>query len=146
MKMKNLFVIIILILVSKTIHAQGSIEIVADSQLYLLMSKRLENKKIADAKPDTLIIPGYRLQVFFSNDRQKAIKIKEKLIKLFPEYENEIFLIYQSPNYKVRIGNFVKEADSKTLEKRLLKYFDNVFAVRDKIIYIKNKPQKESED
>ena len=131
---------------SNIVYSQGKIEVVADSQFYELMYKRLEFKKIADAKPDTLIIPGYRLQVFFSNDRQKALKVKENLLKEFPEYSEEIYLLYQSPNYKVRIGNFVKESDSKLLEKRLLKFFDNVFIVRDKIIYIKNKTTKEPED
>ena len=144
--MKKIFLILFIFTNVINLYSQGNIEVVADSQLYQIMSKRLENKKIADAKPDTLIIQGYRLQVFFSNDRQKALKIKERLIREFPEYANEVYLLYQSPNYKVRIGNFVKETDAKPLEKRLLKHFDNVFIVRDKIVYIKNKAPKEPED
>lgn len=144
MKYTVLFFIIICNL--QNLYSQGKVEVVADSQLYEIQSQRLKNKKIADAKPDTLVVPGYRLQVFFSNDRTKALKIKEKLIKEFPEYSNEIYILYQSPNYKVRIGNFVKENDAKYLEKRLLKYFNNVLIVRDKIVYIKNKNPKDTEE
>ncbi|NUM30806.1 MAG: SPOR domain-containing protein [Bacteroidetes bacterium] len=144
--MKKIVIVFLILLNFKNLYSQGKIEVVVDSQLYEIQSQRLKNKKIADSKPDTLVVQGYRLQVFFSNDRKKALKIKDKLIKEFPEYANEVYLLYQSPNYKVRIGNFVKETDAKPLERRLLKHFDNVFIVRDKIVYIKNKISKEPED
>lgn len=126
-------------------YSQGKVEIVADSQLYEVVKIRYERKKAADAKPDTLQVQGYRVQVFFSNDRKKAYSMKEKVIKLYPEYYNEAYVVYQSPNYKVRVGNFIKEADAKPLERLLAKSFENVFIVRDKVRYIKNK-LKENEE
>ena len=125
--------------------SQGKVEIVADSQLYEVVKIRYERKKAADAKPDTLQVQGYRVQVFFSNDRKKAYAMKEKVIKLHPEYYNEAYIVYQSPNYKVRVGNFIKEADAKPLERLLAKSFENVFVVRDKVRYIKNKPKENEE-
>lgn len=128
-----------------SIFAQGKVEIVADSQLYEVVKIRYERKKAADAKPDTLQVQGYRVQVYFSNDRKKAYAMKDKVIKLHPEYSTEVYVVYQSPNYKVRVGNYIKESEAKPLERLLAKSFENVFIVRDKVRYIKNKP-KENED
>jgi hypothetical protein len=124
---------------------QGKVEIFADSQLNEIVKIRYERKKVADAKPDTLQVQGYRVQVYFSNDRKKAYAMKDKVIKLHPEYSNEVYVVYQSPNYKVRVGNYIKESEAKPLERLLAKSFENVFIVRDKVRYIKNKP-KENED
>lgn len=126
-------------------HAQGSVEVIVDPQIEELMRTRLEKKKIADAKPDTLVVQGYRVQIYFSNDRKKAYAMRDKAIRLYPEYAQEVYVIYQSPNYKVRVGNFIKEADAKPLERQLSKNFENVFLVRDKVRHIKFK-QKEGED
>ena len=125
--------------------SQGKVEVVADSQLYEIVKIRYERKKAADAKPDTLQVQGYRIQVFFSNDRKKAYAMRDKVKKLYPEYAREVYVVYQSPNYKIRVGNFIKEEDAKPTEKQLLKNFENVFIVRDKVRYIKNKP-KPAED
>jgi hypothetical protein len=124
---------------------QGKVEIFADSQLNEIVKIRYERKKVADAKPDTLQVQGYRVQVYFSNDRKKAYAMKDKVINLHPEYSNEAYVVYQSPNYKVRVGNYIKESEAKPLERLLAKSFENVFIVRDKVRYIKNKP-KENED
>ena len=125
--------------------SQGNVEVVADSQLYHIMKVRYERKKAADSRPDTIQVQGYRVQIFFGNDRKKAYAIKDKAIKMFPEQSEEVYVVYQSPNYKVRVGNFIKESDAKPLEKALAKNFENVFLVRDKVRYIKNRP-KESEE
>lgn len=143
--MKKLIMLGILCLSISSIFAQGKVEIVADSQLYEVVKIRYERKKAADAKPDTLQVQGYRVQVYFSNDRKKAYAMKDKVIKLHPEYSNEVYVVYQSPNYKVRVGNYIKESEAKPLERLLAKSFENVFIVRDKVRYIKNKP-KENED
>ncbi len=143
--MKKLIMLGILCLSISSIFAQGKVEIVADSQLYEVVKIRYERKKAADAKPDTLQVQGYRVQLYFSNDRKKAYAMKDKVIKLHPEYSNEVYVVYQSPNYKVRVGNYIKESEAKPLERLLAKSFENVFIVRDKVRYIKNKP-KENED
>lgn len=143
--MKRIGLIVFFSLIFIPSFSQGSVEIVADSQLYEVVKIRYERKKAADAKPDTLQVRGYRVQVFFSNDRKKAYARRDKVIKLYPELTAEVYVVYQSPNYKVRVGNFIKEADAKALERMLAKNFENVFIVRDKVRYIKNKPKENEE-
>ncbi|MCB9251038.1 MAG: SPOR domain-containing protein [Flavobacteriales bacterium] len=121
-------------------NGQGKIEVFADSALDKLILKRAE--AVANHENlDTLMVRGYRLQIYFSNDRNKAYAVMEKAKRLFPEYASETYVIYQSPNYKVRVGNFIKETDSKETEKVLLNSFENVFLVRDKVVYYRNRPK-----
>ena len=134
-----------LILGSNILLAQGNVEVVVDPLMDEVVKTRFERKKIADAKPDTLQVQGYRVQIFFSNDRKKAYAIRDKVKNLYPEYSNEVYVVYQSPNYKVRVGNFIKESDAKALERQLARSFENVFLVHDKVRYIKNKPKEGDE-
>jgi hypothetical protein len=143
--MKRISLIIVLSISLSPAFSQGKVEVVADTMLYEIVKIRYERKKIADAKPDTLQVQGYRVQVFFSNEKKKAEAMRDKVIKLYPEYGKEVYLPYQSPNYKVRVGNFIKEGDAKALEKLLAKNFENVFIVRDRVRYIKNKPRENEE-
>ena len=84
-KMKQISLIVFFSLCFIPSFSQGSLEVVADSQLYEVMRIRYERKKAADARPDTLQVQGYRVQIFFGNDRKKAYAIKDKAIKMFPE-------------------------------------------------------------
>ncbi len=145
LNMKTIMIGLVICMSCCSLMAQGKVEIVADSQLYEVVKIRYERKKAADAKPDTLQVQGYRVQVFFSNDRKKAYAMRDKVIKLYPEYAHEVYVVYQSPNYKVRVGNFIKESGTKPLEMALAKNFENVFIVRDKVRYIKNKPKEPEE-
>ena len=49
---------------------------------------------------------GYRIQVINTNDRNKALDIKTKLLNEFPG--EKTYLIYHSPYFKIQIGNFLK--------------------------------------
>jgi len=143
--MKKILSIALASMISLATFSQGSVEVIVDSQMEEIAKVRYERKKAADAKPDTMIVQGYRVQVFFGNDRKKAYAMKDKVIRLYPEWADQVYVVYQSPNYKVRVGNFIKESDGKPAEKSLSKNFENVFLVRDKVKYIKNAP-KETEE
>jgi hypothetical protein len=52
----------------------------------------------------------------------------------FPEHKT--YIIFQSPNFKVRIGNFIKREEAEKLRKQLSKYFpQGVYVVEDAIEY-----------
>ena len=48
-------------------------------------------------------INGWRLQLKFKAKESEIIKIKLKFIKLFPNIP--VFLEYQEPYYRIRVGN-----------------------------------------
>lgn len=84
---------------------------------------------------------GYRIQVINTNDRNKAIDIKTKLLNEFPS--EKTYLIYHSPYFKIQIGNFLKREDADKLLNRIKKlYPTGVFIVPSRVEF---KPSKDGE-
>ena len=85
---------------------------------------------------------GFRLLVINTNNREEAISAKTKLYQYFPELKS--YLIYQSPYFKLKAGNFKEKKDAENYQQRLNKVFPKgVFIMAD---YIEVKPDKENED
>ena len=63
--------------------------------------------------PDSaqVIIEGFRVQMLATGDRGKAENLKNEL---FLNYVDDIYVVFEAPNYKVRMGNFI---DRKNAEK-----------------------------
>lgn len=61
---------------------------------------------------------GYRLMLLSSNDRNLVMQTRSKLLQQYPEHK--IYMIYQSPFIKLKMGNFVEKADAEKLKKQLL--------------------------
>lgn len=76
-------------------------------------------------------IEGFRVQVFTTQDRQKAEDIKEELsFKL----DGGIHIIFEAPNYKVRIGDFLDRNNAEKLRMVLVKEgLSSSWIVRTKI-------------
>ncbi len=118
----------------------GGVIVMKDIRYDLLAKKKAEiNKKAADAKKPT---KGYRIQVLNTTDRNQALNIKSKLLKLYPEHKT--YLMYQAPYFKLRIGNFVEKSEADALKKELSQMFPaGVFVIPSDI---EIKPEKEKED
>ncbi len=79
--------------------------------------------------------PGYRIQVANSNDRNKVFAIKTKIYQQYPELKP--YLIYQPPNYKLKVGNFKTQEEAQPYIEKLTRFFpDGVYIVPD-IIEVK---------
>lgn len=109
-----------------------------DARLDLLMKKQselnkevyLENRKNG---------PGFRVLVINSNDRNKAMAVKTKLMQEFPDQKT--YLVYQSPYFKVQIGNCKTKNEANALMSRVQKlYPENVIVVP---AVIEMKPEKD---
>lgn len=74
--------------------------------------------------------PGYRIQVINTSDRNAAISAKAKVYKHFPELK--AYLIYQSPYFRLRVGNFRAKEEADDYMKQLSREFPGaVYMVRD---------------
>lgn len=60
-------------------------------------------------------VPGYRIQASNTQNRDEANAIKAELLHRFPEEKS--YLLYQAPNFRVRIGNFLTQKDAFQLRK-----------------------------
>lgn len=104
-----------------------SVEIIKDHRLDLLIQKQEELNKKAYLE-NKKSIPGFRVMVINTNDRTKASDVKTTLLRNFPEHKT--YLIYQSPNFKVQIGNFKTQIEAEKLKKIIVRlYPDGVIIV-----------------
>ena len=141
--MRFLYLIICLFLFEWTIaqdsSLQGSTFVHKDPRIDLLIKKQLEintNYKRSTAH----IMKGYRLMVINTNKREEAIAAKTKIYTFFPELK--AYLIYQSPYFKLKAGNFKTREEADKYQKDLSLFFSKgVFIIND---IIEVKPEKES--
>ena len=97
------------------------------------LSFSFESESAISLKNDSIQadIEGFRVQVFATQDRRKAEGIKEELSFKFDE---SIYIIFEAPNYKVRIGNFLDRDDAEKLRMELVKEsLSSSWIVRTKI-------------
>ncbi|NDE11062.1 MAG: hypothetical protein EBZ95_10940 [Chitinophagia bacterium] len=124
--MKIIFFILALQLAAVKINAQGSLSkdttisngnltIVMDSRLDLLAKKEAEINEAAASGPK--YAKGYRLMILNTTDRTEAMNLRAKLLQLFPE--QKIYMTFQTPYIKVKLGNFIEKNDAEEYKKEV---------------------------
>ncbi len=81
-------------------------------------------------------LPGYRLQLYFGSGvqaRARAEKIRSEFNFLHPE--TRVYLIFKSPDFIVRAGDFRTKSDALKVLKSLATSFANAFIVSDEIAF-----------
>lgn len=113
-----------------------------DARMDVLTARQAQINKKSSLLTSTGQYKGYRVQVVSTSNRDQAFKIKGELLSRFPDQKT--YALFQSPNFKVRIGNFLKKPDAEKFKLQLTKlYTTGVFVVEDAIDY---SPTKEEED
>lgn len=114
--------------------AYDSVIVKKDPRLDLLTAKQAQiNKRTAMMTSDGQY-KGYRIQVISTTNRNQAFKIKTELLSRFPDQKS--YTSYQSPLFKVRIGNFIKKEDAEQFRKTLNRFYPKgVYVVEDIIEY-----------
>ena len=120
---------------STTLFGQnGSIKINQSNKLdsIIKLKKELNSK-----------IQNLRIQIY-SGDREKAEKIKQEFNEIFNDTTADV--IYETPNYKVWVGNYYTqlEADKRLIEIR--KKFRSAFIFRPEFQEIIDDEVNEQED
>ena len=86
-----------------------------------------------DRSLDTNIteIEGFRVQVFATQDRNRADELQDELKIKFNE---KIYIIFEAPNYKLRVGDFFDRDDAELMRMKLVSSnFPSAWIVRTKI-------------
>ena len=106
-----------------------------DARVDLLAEKQAAINKVTSKMTADGLFRGYRLQVLNTRSRDDAFKLKATLLENFPD--QKVYVLYQSPYFKVRIGNFVQRTDAEDFRKQLSTYISNpAYVVNDVIEYI----------
>lgn len=113
----RLFLLSCIILLVIPVHAQ-------EPPGRLLQAYRIINQK----NPGT---EGFRVQIHFGNDREKAREVKSEFLSNHPSIE--AYESYQSPNFRVRVGNFRNRYEAARFQKEIQSEFTSAFVVRDLI-------------
>jgi hypothetical protein len=141
--MKKLVMSVAACLVITALYAgnDDSIVVKRDPRMDLLAQKQAQVNKRTAMLTSNGQYKGYRVQVISTNSREQAFKIKAELLTRFSDQKT--YTIYQSPLFKVRIGNFLRREDADKYRKLLNKvYPQGVYVVEDVIEY---NPSEEEE-
>lgn len=108
--------------------------VVKDPRLDVLTQKqRVINQKLSMMAGNGLY-KGFRIQVISTPKREDAMRVKADLLANFPDHKT--YILYQSPNFKIRIGNFIRREDALKLKELLNKaYPQGVYLVEDAVEY-----------
>jgi hypothetical protein len=106
-----------------------------DPRIDVLAEKQIAINKVASKMSSNGLFRGYRLQVLNTRSRDDAFKTKAMLLENFPD--EKVYVLYQSPYFKVRIGNFITRSDADDFKNQLSAYYSQpAYVIEDLIEYI----------
>jgi hypothetical protein len=103
------------------VKAADTIIVHKDARLDDITAKQISMNKYALRFNANGQLKGYRLQVLSTRSRDEAFKLKADLMQQFPA--QKAYIIYQSPYFKVRIGNFDEMKDAENFKFQLDKTY-----------------------
>jgi len=78
-------------------------------------------------------IDGYRVEIFFGASRQKALAVKTHFLSKYPEFS--AYMKYQTPDFKVRVGDFRTNSEAVKLRELIKRDYPEAFIVKEIIPY-----------
>lgn len=109
-----------------SIHA----DIVKDYRIDLLVKKQAQINRVSVYKNSRGEYKGFRLMVMNTNSRELAYKTRADILRYFPEYN--VYMAYQAPYFKIKMGDFLKRADAEKLKKSVASMFkQGTFVMQD---------------
>ena len=130
-------ILVIAILFSKVqlAFAGDTIIVHKDPRLDIFTAKQASINKVTARMSSNGLFKGYRLQVLNTRSRDEAFKTKAMLLENFPD--EKAYVLYQSPYFKVRVGNFINRSDAENFKKELGLFLTQpAYIVEDLIEYI----------
>jgi hypothetical protein len=146
------FIAILALIISVNLFAQdttwkkttdtNSVVVHKDPRIDLLVQKQIQINE-ETSRDARRIGKGYRLLVINTNKRDEAIAAKTTVYNYFPELKT--YLIYQSPYFKLKAGNFKEKKEAEDYQKKLQKYFPKGVFIMNDTIELKLDKDKEAE-
>ena len=121
---RNLLLAIVLTALPTLAAAQYSLAS-QDSLVKVLMNRHVALNQVKRT------MPGYRVQIYFGTQRAKANEVKTDFLKIFPK--TGAYLIYQQPNFKIRVGDFKTRLEAMKFLKEIQPLYGTSFLVKDEV-------------
>ncbi|PKP22287.1 MAG: hypothetical protein CVU05_04490 [Bacteroidetes bacterium HGW-Bacteroidetes-21] len=104
----------------------GKITIHQNGNVASLVSKHTElNKKVKG-------FPGFRIQIYFGNGnkaKEEALRVRNSFNEKYNDIES--YILYQSPYFKVRVGDFTNRYDAYIAFQKISLDFPTAFLVEE---------------
>jgi hypothetical protein len=108
--------------------------VIKDARLEVLSVKQAYINKRTSMMTSSGLYKGFRIQLISTASRDAAQQMKTDMMNKYPD--QKIYMLFQSPNFKVRMGNFLKRKDAERFRMQLIRYFpQGVYIVEDAIEY-----------
>ena len=106
-----------------------------DPRLDVLSAKQAEINKRSKILAGNGFKRGWRIQVANTQNRDEANNVKAEMLRRFPD--QKAYMLYQAPNFRVRVGNFSTQREAETLKKMISLLYPNkgIYVVSDLIEY-----------
>jgi len=103
-----------------------------DPRLDQLVNKQIEINEV-NTRESRRFVPGFRILAVSSNDRNKVIEAKSAIYRKFPELTS--YMMYQSPFFRLKVGNFRDRLDAEEYLSGIQELFpaNKAYVVPDKI-------------
>lgn len=129
--MKHFFILLLVFagFIAKAQQADASadsntVKINADSRLALVTNKPVTKAFIGKVR-------GFRVQIYNGNDRKIANDTKLSFMKSHPGVRS--YIVYNNPQFRVRVGDFKTRGEAAQLQKTLSASFNPCMIVPDVI-------------
>ena len=88
-------------------------------QIFLKLSFTTEEIAETDTLDSTsYLVKGYRVQILISQNVNELEVIQDKLMK---SVDKKIYIIFELPNYKLRVGNFLNRKEAESFQKKIVR-------------------------
>jgi len=112
----------------------SSVVILKDPRIEQLVRKQIEINE-QTTRDSRRYVQGWRIQVINSPDRSKVFAAKATMLEEFPDWK--AYLLYSSPNYKLRVGNFKTQEEAEDAVKQISRIFPSGIYVIPDVIELK---------
>ncbi len=96
-------------------------------------SKQTPSSQTAQSAKETIkMVPGYRIQIAALSNQDEAMDVRKEAMLKFAD--QEVYLIFDPPYYKIRVGDFLTRYDAEKLQKEAIKMgYKDAWIVRTKV-------------
>ena len=108
---------------------------VNNGKVTVYQDKRLDQigefLKVGEGSIEGVKIDGFRVLIFFDQDKSLAEQKKAAFISAYPDHKT--YVDYMAPNYRVRVGNFRTRLEAESLKAELLNTYPTAIVIEDRI-------------
>lgn len=125
---------------SLTTYPQGEVTIIKDERI----DKLVDFKTTVHPPNNEATMEGFRVQVYFDQEREAIDEARKKLVLFDPELPN--YINYNAPNYLLLVGNYRTKIEAEKLQNKLINDFPESIVIKTEILLPSVKPQTSDEE